>query len=129
MKLRIALTTLLLAGLACLAAETVAEVDYKKLGYDNELYTFDGKPYTGAAIKKDKQGRTRGRYNYTAGQLDGIVEEWTTNGVKSVETPFVKGRRHGTNTYWNTDGSLLKRQVWKDGQLVDSTDKHDLEAK
>ncbi len=104
-----------------------AEVDYKQLGYDNELFTLDGKPYSGVAIKKDKQGRKRGRYEYASGKLTGIAEEWFTNGVKCVETSFANGVRNGTNTYWGADGSLLKRQVWRDGKLIDSTEKHDLE--
>lgn len=105
-----------------------AEVDYKQLGFDNNLITWEGKPFSGVAIKKDKQGRKRGRFLYEGGLLHGLVEEWYTNGAKSVECTFVKNDRHGTNTYWNPDGTLLKRQVWKDGKLVESTDKHDLEA-
>lgn len=116
-----------LCALSVLAAAALAEVDYKKLGYENELYTYEGKPYTGTAIKKDKQGRVRGKYTYANGLLNGTVEEWYTNGVRSVETPFVQNQRHGTNSYWNLDGSLLKRQTWREGKLIDSTDKHDLE--
>lgn len=103
-------------------------VDYKKLGFENNLITLDGKPYSGVAIKTDKQGRKRGRFVYENGLLNGRIEEWYTNGVQSVDSTFVMNHRDGTNTYWNTDGSLLKRQIWKNGKLVDSTEKHDLEA-
>lgn len=107
--------------------ERPGDVDYKKLGYENEKFTSEGKLFTGAAVRKDKQGRIRAHYEYKDGVLHGLTEEWYTNGVKSVETPFTAGQRHGTNQYWNTDGSLLKRQIWRDGKLVESTDPHDLE--
>ena len=129
MKKRVAILLLAALGICfARAAEKPAEVDFKLLGYENELFTLDGKPFTGAAVKKDKQGRVRGHYDYAAGKLSGTIEEWYTNGVKSAQTSFADGRRDGTNTYWNLDGSLLKRQVWRDGKLTDSTEKHDLET-
>ena len=104
-----------------------AAVDYKTLGFENGLFTLEGRPYTGAAVRKDRQGRKRGHYEYAAGKLTGTTEEWYTNGVKSVQTSFADGVRDGTNTYWNLDGSLLKRQVWRAGKLISSTEKHDME--
>ena len=108
--------------------KTDGAVDYKALGFANNLITFEGKPFTGVAIKKDKQGRKRGCFVYDSGLLNGLIEEWYTNGTKSVECTFVKNERDGTNTYWNLDGSLLKRQIWKSGKLIDSTEKHDIES-
>lgn len=130
------LTRLLIAAVSALAlavcaadapVEKPGAVDYKKLGYENEKFTHEGKLFTGVAVRKDKQGRIRAQYEYRDGVHDGLVEEWYTNGVRSVQTPFVAGQRHGTNIYWNVDGSLLKRQVWREGKLVESTDPHDLE--
>ena len=107
--------------------EPAGAVDYKKLGYENEKFTYEGRLFSGVAVRKDKQGRVRAQYAYKDGVNHGVCEEWYTNGVKSVQTPFANGQRHGTNIYWNTDGSLLKRQLWRDGKLVESTDPHDLE--
>lgn len=119
-----------LCGLVCARGEDApkaADVDFKVLGFENNLFTFEGKPFSGVAIKKDKQGRLRGRYEYAEGRFDGLTQEWYTNGVKSAQTRFVRGMRHGTNEYFNTDGSLLKRQLWREDKLVESTDKHDME--
>lgn len=129
MKTKTLLAALLLAIPLCLHAETPApEADYKKLGFANDRITNEGQPYTGVAIKKDKQGNKRARYIYKEGLLHGLVEEWYADGKKSTECTFTENQRNGTNTYWNTDGTLMKRQVWKSGKLVDSTDQKDLEA-
>lgn len=128
---RLLAACLALGSAAALRAEDppapTAEADYKLLGFENGLITQDGKPFTGVAIKKDKKGNKRGRFIYENGKLNGLVQEWYADGTRSVECTFVNDQRHGTNTYWNTDGTLMKRQIWKDGRLVDSTDKVDLE--
>jgi antitoxin component YwqK of YwqJK toxin-antitoxin module len=128
MKTKTLLAVLLLVIPSFLRADDAGAADYKKLGFADGKITNEGKPYTGVAIKRDKQGNKRARYVYKDGLLEGVIEEWYADGVKSVECTFMNNQRHGTNTYWKTDGSLLKRQVWKAGKLVESTDPHDLET-
>lgn len=126
MKTRLLLAAFLLACPLYLRADDAGAADYKKLGYADGKITSEGKPYTGTAIRRDKQGNKRARYSYKEGLLHGLVEEWYADGKKSTECTFVENQRHGTNTYWNADGSLMKRQIWENGQLKDSTDKKDL---
>ncbi len=114
-------------GRAEATGETAQAVaDYRRLGYDNELFTLDGKPFTGLALQTNRAGRLVARRNFRDGRYDGRTEEFATNGVMIVSADFKAGLHHGTNIYWNADGTLIKRQVWKDGQLVESTRKEDL---
>lgn len=116
----------LLVALPLLAA-TNAPVDYRRLGYVDEKFTWEGALFTGEAVQTNRAGRLIARRHFRDGRLHGRTEEYHTNGVRSVCADFVDGSRHGTNIYWNPDGSLLKSQRWEQGRLVESTHKEDLE--
>ena len=104
------------------------EVDYRQIDMQDDLYLREGKPFTGTAVRLHrKSGAVLALFPCREGRLHGVVEEWYTNGVQSVSTVFTAGRRDGKSTYWNPDGSVLKRQVWAGGRLIDSTHKEDLE--
>jgi len=102
-------------------------VEYARLEWRGERYCLAGRPFTGVAEQRDKAGRLKARYSYLEGELHGRIEEWHPNGQPSTETWFERNQRHGTNTYWDADGRLLKRQGWDRDRLVWSTDPHDLE--
>jgi len=97
-------------------------VDYQKLAWSDGKFLLEGRPFTGVAELRDREGRLKARYPMQDGQLHGLVEEWYPNGRRSTATWFVHNRRHGTNEYWDAEGRLLKRQVWQDDELVDSSD-------
>lgn len=130
-----------LAGGRCLAAEAPAPlpavtndasgaVDYAKLDWKDDVFYLDGKPFTGVAVQRQKKtGALKCRYEFRDGRHHGLVEEWWPNGQRSTETHFANGVRHGTNTYWDAEGKQFKRQLWKNGALVESTDPHELENK
>lgn len=114
------------AGLAAAAATNEA-VSYKSLQYEGERFFRAGAPYTGEAIQTNRQGRLVARRMFKDGRFHGRTEEFATNGQLIVQCDFADGQRSGTNTYWNPDGSLLKRQVWDHGRLVQSTHTEDLQ--
>ena len=140
MKKLILALSLLSAGLAAAAPATAGEatnrppalaggeVDFKQVDMQDDLYLVEGKPFTGTTVRRHrKSGAVLARFPCREGRLHGLVEEWYTNGVQSVSTAFAAGRRDGPSTYWNPDGTVLKRQLWAGGQLKDSTHKEDLE--
>lgn len=99
------------------------EVAYADLGYDSKTgaLTHEGNAFTGIAIETHPNGGKAKAYEVREGVFDGVVREWYEDGTPQTETHFKAGRRHGSNTYWNPDGSLLKEQLWEDGTLVEET--------
>lgn len=104
-------------------------VDYAKLDWKNDLFLLGGKPFTGVAEQRYRDGKLKARYHYQNGMIHGIVEEWYANGQQSTETHFEKNQRHGANTYWDQTGKVIKRQRWDHDKLVESSDPHEVEGK
>lgn len=103
-------------------------VDYQKLSWNNGRFLLDGRPFSGVAELRDREGRLMARYPMRDGELHGLVEEWHPNGRRSAATWFEHNRRHGTNEYWHADGRLWKRQIWQNDELVDSSDPSDVHS-
>ena len=104
--------------------ETKAEapvVPFRQLGWDNERFTWEGKPFTGTTEDHYKSGKLKARYGIREGRYHGLVEEWYENGQQKTRTAYQDGRHEGDNFYWNADGSLQVHKVWKDDQLVSET--------
>lgn len=114
---------------AAAAPAVTGTVDYAKLDWKNELFVLDGKPFTGTAEQKYRDGKLKARYPYVEGRIHGLVEEWYANGQKSTETNFEKNQRHGSNTYWDQAGKVIKKQRWDRDKLIESSDPHEVEGK
>ena len=99
-----------------------AEVTYKELKWQDDVYFLNGKPFSGLARDKHKDGKPKGEYPFTEGRLHGVVREWWENGQLSTETHFEKGQRHGLNRYWSKSGELMKEQVYERDKSV--SEKH-----
>ncbi len=94
------------------------EVNYKDLGWENEKFTMAGKPFTGIASEKHKNGQPKNRWEIKDGVPHGVVREWHENGQLMVETHYENNKRHGLNRYWAADGQLFKEQVYEHGVSV-----------
>lgn len=105
-----ALVLLVSALPACHKA--LPSVAYDDLEWKDDLFCFQGVPFTGTAWKKHPNGQPAGDYPLTNGRLNGVVQEWWDNGARSVETHFESGKRHGSNRYWDRDGKLIKEQIY-----------------
>ena len=103
-------------------APNAVEVTYKQLKWVDDVYFLDGKPYTGLARDKHKDGKAKGEYPFKEGRLHGVVREWWENGQLSTETNFENGQRHGLNRYWSKTGHLMKEQVYDRDKSV--SEKH-----
>jgi antitoxin component YwqK of YwqJK toxin-antitoxin module len=123
MKLIFHFLTFLLMAAAPLSAEpAAAEVPYAKLEWKDDVYFWQGKPFTGVAKDKHKDGKPKGEYPFKDGRLHGVVREWWDNGQLSTETHFENGQRHGLNRYWSMKGELMKEQVYERDKSV--SEKH-----
>jgi antitoxin component YwqK of YwqJK toxin-antitoxin module len=93
------------------------DVDYKELDYQqDESFNYQGKPFTGIAHEKHKNGTPSKEYPMRDGRLNGVMREWWDNGKMSAETHFEKGKRHGLNRYWDITGKLIKEQIYEHGE-------------
>lgn len=122
MKSLFFLTLLTTASLIAADETKPAEVTYKELKWQDDVYFLQGKPFTGLAKDKHKDGKPKGEYPFLEGRLHGVVKEWWDNGQISTETHFEKGQRHGLNRYWSKKGQLMKEQVYERDKSV--SEKH-----
>jgi antitoxin component YwqK of YwqJK toxin-antitoxin module len=113
---------LMLTTAAAQAPASSAEVPYAKLEWKDDVYFWQGKPFTGTAKDQHKNGKPKGEYPFKEGRLHGVVREWWDNGQLSTETHFKNGQRHGLNRYWSTKGELMKEQVYERDKSV--SEKH-----
>ncbi|TDU81397.1 MORN repeat protein [Prosthecobacter fusiformis] len=95
-----------------------AEVTYKELKWQDDVYFLNGQPYSGLARDTHKDGKPKGEYPFKEGRLHGLVREWWDNGQLSTETNFENGQRHGLNRYWSKTGQLMKEQVYDHDKSV-----------
>lgn len=93
-------------------------VPYAKLGYADNRFTLDGTPFTGVTTDHYPHGSLRRRYQIREGVFDGLVEEWYDTGRPKARTAYAGGKHNGDNIYWNPDGTLQVRKVWKDDVLL-----------
>jgi len=120
---RIAALAILLPLQSLYAEDAKApEVTYKELKWQDDVYFLNGKPFTGTARDKHKDGKHKGEYPCKDGRLHGIVREWWENGQLSTETNFENGKRHGLNRYWSKSGQLMKEQIYDHDKSV--SEKH-----
>lgn len=99
-----------------------AEVPYAKVDYKNEVYLWEGKPFTGKATENHRNGKPSLSYEFLDGQLHGLIREWYEDGTAKTATLFKNGKRHGKSTYWHPDGSVMKEQLYEEDVLKE--DKH-----
>ncbi len=120
-RLTLALLLFALFSAAAPAAEP-PEVSYSQLEWKDDVFFLNGKPYTGVARDKHKDGKPKAEYPFKDGRLHGVVKEWWENGQLSTETHFDGGQRHGLNRYWAKSGELMKEQMYEHDKSV--SEKH-----
>ena len=94
-------------------------IDYDELDWKDQRFFYKGNPFTGTTFSYHDDGETlRKKGTMRNGVYHGVYREWWENGQMQTETNFTKGIRHGDNTYWDKDGSLIKEQVYDMGESV-----------
>lgn len=97
----------------------VAEkVDSKQVKYDyaTEIYSRNGKPFTGTSVIKDSQGNTVKEIDIKNGKLHGF-DIMYTNGKPSSKTHYVNGIKEGKSyVYSLSDNSLYQIVEYKNNK-------------
>lgn len=110
------------ASMGTAPAPSAGAVPFSKLGWADNKYTWEGKPFTGTTEDTFKKtGKLRLRYQLKDGAYHGLVEEWYENGNKLTHTLYENAQHQGDNIYWNTDGTLQAHKVWKDNVKISET--------
>ena len=68
-----------------------------------------------------ENGQISGRWEFVAGELDGMGETYRENGQLWSRGEYVNDNRNGIWERYSADGELEIREVWEDGELVSST--------
>ena len=79
----------------------VDDDDLELRGY---LGYFEGKPFTGVAVKKYPNGQKNWEYTWVDGKLHGLMTEWHDNGEKKRETTYKDGKQISYKK-WDEDGN------------------------
>ncbi len=97
---------------------TSPEISIKQLKWKSELWYLNGQLFTGVAVDAHPGGKPRIRWPMRDGRFHGVIEEWYPNGQRSTETHYAHGLHEGANTYWNEDGTLQVKKIWKQDTLL-----------
>ena len=94
-------------------AKEVGFDDLERRGY---LTYFEGKPFTGVAVRKYKDGQKWFEDTFKDGKQHGLSTSWYENGQKQREATFKDGKEHGLYTSWYENGQKEKEATFKDGK-------------
>ena len=81
-------------------------------------YNAEGVP-DGASRVYDREGRLLYQVTYKNGEKDGVEEEYI-DGVLRQRRHYKDGKEDGVLEVYNPDGSLNRRNIYKDGEFVRS---------
>lgn len=112
---RLILLLLINIPLFAISQDTIQKSDYLRKG---DFVYYNDHLFTGTAIKKAESGQIVAEEHFTNGFANGIWKEWYISGEKKFEGAFVNGKNEGVWIQWNKDGSVQRKLVFKDGQLV-----------
>ena len=104
----------LVLGVGCVTNKPVATkptveapkivVAYEKLKGRDDLWYFEGKPFTGVAVEKYPNGQKEYEGTFKDGKLHGLGTEWYENGQKSAEFTLKDGKLISEKR-WDEDGN------------------------
>ena len=111
-------TIVLCAAVAVLCGCTKPVViDWDQLDEQDHLKYFEGKPFTGIAVKKFENGQKKAEITWKDGKQDGLTMAWYENGDKKWEGSF-KGGTPMTGVSWKPNGEKCPVTNVKDGNGV-----------
>lgn len=96
---------LLFAALALASGRPV--VDAKTLSIDRAtgLRIYEGKPFTGTAVRRYADRRTASLAEFKDGRRHGMLRRWFANGQLGFLSRYRNGRREGKTRSWWRDGT------------------------
>jgi antitoxin component YwqK of YwqJK toxin-antitoxin module len=91
----------------------------EQLAYDDGVYRWQGRLFTGAAVEKSEDGTVIGESQYKHGVRDGPTRVWYENGKLKSEAHYKMGRANGLKQEWFPDGRLKVLKRIELGTLVE----------
>ena len=90
-------------------------VDWEQIEERDDLGYFEGKPFTGVAVRKFPDGQKKMEVTYKDGEWHGLATYWYENGQKGSEATYKDGVVHGLMTLWHENGQKQSERTFKDG--------------
>ena len=88
--------------------EVLAQKIYYLSDLDNIRGLFiipgDKEPYTGLAVEEHPNRKRSAEVPIKAGKIEGIVKEWSIEGVLTSETKYESGLKNGLEKQWHDNG-------------------------
>jgi antitoxin component YwqK of YwqJK toxin-antitoxin module len=88
------------------------EVDYSKLKKKWGKYYYNVVPYTGTAIRYQKDGSTFAVMDFKDGLLHGPNIQWYPGNKKQFEGQWLNGKKEGDWTQWYESGQPASKEQW-----------------
>lgn len=83
-----------------------SRVDCEEMGWDCDMRTLDGKPFTGVGFENCPNGVLGFEATFVNGFREGLVRYWYPNGNMETEFYAVRGQAVGTVLNWHSNGIL-----------------------
>jgi antitoxin component YwqK of YwqJK toxin-antitoxin module len=96
-------------------SKSTKRIDIEDIDFDDYIYYYEGKPYTGHAFELDDDGKLRSELTFFCGLPDGRWCDYYQNGNLSGEDYYKLGQSHGQNREWFPDGALKSEKVFEYG--------------
>jgi len=97
-----------------------------------ELFDFNGNIRLRIPFKEGKEdgieevfgenGNIKWRTQYKGGKEDGIMEEFYENGNIESRTSYKDDKIDGTQKFYDEQGNITETQLWKEGELIETTE-------
>jgi len=92
-------------------------VDLDQLEERDDLQYFEGKPFTGVAVRKYPNGQKEYEGTWKDGKRDGPSTSWHENGQKKFKSSYKDGEKDGLTTHWYENGQMSYEGKHKDGKV------------
>ena len=105
------------------------EVDwYQLVEREGVYYEVNSQiPFTGSSISYDGNGQLSTKTNYTDGELDGLYEFYSENGLMEQHN-YKDGKLDGPSIMFYENGSILSKYIFKEGKLHGTVEYFDYEG-
>lgn len=97
---------------------TISTSEYIRRGPLADSVYYEGKLFTGTAIKKAENGQIIAEEHYENGIANGIWREWYPTGKQKFTGKFNDGKNDGEWIQWYEDGSIQRKVLFKNGKMI-----------
>jgi antitoxin component YwqK of YwqJK toxin-antitoxin module len=104
------------------ASMTRVKFDDLEMSYECGLMLHNGEPFTGVAFALDQNGHIIEEAECVDGMMDGIVREWSADGILVMEESLAFNILHGSKKRWFQNGNLKSTGEYELGICIRETE-------